>query len=210
MNIAATLQQFHHNVPEVRALAEAGHALCMEQGISYWLTWGPILQGWTLAQQGQGEEGIAQQQQGLTAYSATGAELVRPYFFALLAESYGKSGKPSEGLRVLSEAFEVVEKTQERWWEAELHRLQGELLLAVSATHARAAEDCFRQALAFARRQQARSLELRAAKSLSRLWQHQGKHAEARQLLAEVYDLFTEGFDTADLREAKALLEELA
>jgi predicted ATPase len=210
MNIAATLQHFHHNVPEVRILAEAGHTLCMEQGISYWLTWGSILQGWALAQQGQGEAGIAQQQQGLIAYSATGSELARPYFFALLAESYGKSGKPSEGLRVLSEALEVVEKTQERWWEAELHRLRGELLLAVSATHARAAADCFQQALALARRQQAKSLELRACMSLGRLGQQQGRQAEVRPLLAEVYGWFTEGLESPDLRQARRLLEELA
>jgi predicted ATPase len=111
---------------------------------------------------------------------------------------------------VLAEALTLVDTTEERWWEAELHRLEGELLLALSTDHAAQAETCFHQALDIARRQQAKSLELRAAMSLSRLWQQQGKRAEARQLLAETYGWFTEGFDTADLQEAKALLAELS
>ena len=116
-------------------------------------------------------------------------------------------GQPEEGLRLLAEALTVARHTGERWWEAELYRLKGELLLALSQDHQAEAETCFRQALELARYQQAKSLELRAALSLGRLWQHQGKRAEAYQLLAAIYGWFTEGFDTADLQEAKALLE---
>jgi len=137
---------------------------------------------------------------------------------ALLAEAYGGLGQAEKGLALLAEALAVVNNSRERHWEAELYRLRGELLLVPEGKRRRAkgkrqpwgeAETCFRQALDIARRQQAKSLELRAATSLARLWQRQGKRAEARKLLASIYDWFTEGFDTADLQEAKALLEEL-
>lgn len=133
-----------------------------------------------------------------------------PYYLALLAEAYGKDGQTEEGLRVLAEALTASQKNGWRLWEAELYRLKGELLLAHSAEQHAEAETCFQQALDIARRQQAKSLELRAAMSLARLWQRQGKHAEARQLLAPIYGWFTEGFDTADLQDSRALLEALA
>ena len=135
---------------------------------------------------------------------------MRPYFLALLAEVYGTMGQPAAGLMVLAEALTRADKTGERWYEPELHRLKGALLLQQSADNHTEAQTCFQQALDVARSRQVKSLELRAATSLSRLWQQQGKRAEARQLLAEVYGWFTEGFDTPDLREAKALLDELA
>jgi predicted ATPase len=134
----------------------------------------------------------------------------RPYYLALLAEAYGKSGQAEEGLNVLAEALALVAKTGECWWEAELHRLTGELLLRYAVPEVPQIEARFQDALAVARRQQAKSLELRAAMSLSRLWQRQGKRAEACELLAPVCGWFTEGFDTADLCDARALLEELA
>jgi predicted ATPase len=146
---------------------------------------------------------------GHDAWQVTGAELDRPYFLVLLAEAYGNVGQVNEGLGLLTEASAVVDKG-ERFWEAELYRLQGELLLQQATGSGDETETCFRQALDVARHQQAKSLELRAAISLSRLWQRQGKRAEARQLLAEIYAWFTEGFDTADLQQAKRLLEELA
>ena len=149
-------------------------------------------------------------QQGLAAWRATGAEAVTPYILALLAEVYAKAGQREAGFTRLAEALAVVNATGERRWEAELYRLKGEGLLAHTTGHDTEAETCFRQALDIARHQEAKSLELRAAVSLSRLWQHQGKRVEARKLLAPVYGWFTEGFDTADLQEAKALLEELA
>ena len=147
--------------------------------------------------------------EGLAVYRATGSALFLPYFLTLLAETSGAAGQPDAGLRLLDEARTVMDSTQERVYEAEMHRVQGELVLAQAADQHAQAETCFQHALDIARRQQARSWELRAATSLARLWQQQGKRAEARELLAPIYAWFTEGFDTADLQEAKALLEEL-
>jgi predicted ATPase len=138
-----------------------------------------------------------------------GLKLYHPYFLSLLAEAYGLAGQPEAGLTVLTEAFTLIAATEERWWEAEVYRLQGALLLQLPLPDVGQAEGCFQQALDVARRQQAKALELRAALSLTRLWQGQGKRVAARQLLAESYGWFTEGFDTADLQEAKALLAEL-
>ena len=177
---------------------------------------GTILRGWALAAQGQWEEGVAQMRQGLVALQAVGIELARPYALALLAEAYESMGQAAEGLRLLGEALALAHKYGACFHEAELNRLRGEWLLrqAVGATgrsHLVAeAETCFHQALDIARHQEAKSLELRAAMSLAHLWQRQSKRAEAQQLLAEIYGWFTEGFDTADLQEAKALLRELA
>jgi predicted ATPase len=179
---------------------------------------GTIMRGWSLTAQGQRKEGMAQMHQGLEAFRATGGELNRTYYLVLLAEAYGQSGQTDEGLRVLTEALTAVESGRERWWEAELHRLRGELLSRPGSPRPQTkgrrrrmveAERCFQQALEVARRQAAKSLELRAAMNLSRLWQHQGRRQEAYDLLAPVYNWFTEGFDTADVQEAKALLEEL-
>ena len=164
------------------------------------------MRGWALAMQGQGAEGLTQLRQGLDAYRATGAEFQRPHFLSMLAEVHRSLGQPEAGLTALSEALALVETTGERYYEAELHRLKGELLLQQAAPEVSHAETCFQQALDIARRQQAKSLELRAAMSLGRLWQQQGKRQEAQALLAGVYHWFTEGFDTADLQEAKALL----
>ena len=143
-------------------------------------------------------------------YRATGAEIIRPYFLALLAEAHGTMGQPEAGLTALTEALTLVDKTGERWYEPELYRLKGELLLQQSSDNYTEAETCFHQAIAIAHNQQAKSFELRAATSLARLWQQQGKRQEAHDLLAPVYGWFTEGFDTADLQDAKALLEALA
>jgi predicted ATPase len=149
-------------------------------------------------------------QQGLAAYRATGAELFRTYWLALLAEAYGTAGQVQEGLQALDEALTLVDKNGERYWEAELYRRKGELLRQSGVRGAEpGAEVCLRQALAVARRQQAKALELRAALSLSRLWYQQGQRAEVYRLLAEVYGWFTEGFATADLQEAKTLLDKL-
>jgi len=170
---------------------------------------GTILRGWALAEQGQSAEGIAQMRQGIAAWPATGAELSVPYWSALLAEAYGQAGQAEAGLRVLAEALTAVHKTGDRHHEAELYRLKGELLLTQDVPDEQEAESCLRQAVDVACQQQAKSLELRAAMSLSRLWQQQGKRVEAHALLAPIYGWFTEGFDTADLQEAKALLAEL-
>jgi predicted ATPase len=164
--------------------------------------------GLALRTQGQGEEIIALLQQRLAARRATGAP-PRAGQLATLAEAYRHAGQIEEGLRLLAEALAVADTTGERVDEARLHRLRGEFLLALSADNLAEAEACFQQALAVARHQQAKSRELQAAMSLGRLWQRQGKRTEAYELLAPIYGWFTEGFDTADLQEARALLEEL-
>ena len=210
LSYMAMVHQFRREGHAAQERAEAAILLSMEQGFPHWRAIGSILRGWALAHQGQAQEGLVQMHQGLTAYRATGAEVIRPYLLALLAEAYGTMGQPEEGLTVLAEALMLADKTGERWYEPELHRLQGALLLQQSPDNHTEAHACFQHALDLARAQQARSLELRAATSLARLWQQQGKRHEARQLLAEVYNWFTEGFDTADLQEARALLHELA
>jgi predicted ATPase len=193
--------------------AEALIALATEQGFLYFLALGTIWQGCVLAMQGQGEEGIPQIHRGLAAYRATGAEFEYTYFLALLAEAYGKVGRAAEGLTALAEALVTVDKTGERDSEAELYRLKGELTLQASAqsteSSAHEAEGYFRKAIAIARQQQTKSWELRASTSLARLWQRQDKREDARQLLAEIYGWFREGFDTKDLQDARALLDEL-
>ena len=206
----AELYQFCREARRTQEWAEALMTLSTEQKFAFWLVSGKMLRGWALAQQGQGEEGITQICQGLAAWQATGEALYQPRFRALLAETYGQVGQPEAGLTVLAEGLADVHNTGLCFCEAELYRLQGELLLQQATGSGDEAEACFRQALDVARRQQAKSWELRAAMSLSRLWQRQGKRAEARELLAELYGWFTEGFDTADLQEARALLEELS
>jgi class 3 adenylate cyclase/predicted ATPase len=210
LNHTANLYQFRREGQATQERAEASIAFSTEQRFAQWLAQGMILRGWALAEQGQEAEGIAQLRQGLAAWQATGAELDRPRFLALLAEAYGKAGLTEEGLRLLVEAQAAVRRSGERRWEAELYRLKGELLLARSSENHAEAEACFREAFDIASHQGAKLWELRAAMSLARLWQQQGKRAEARALLAPVYGWFTEGFDTADLQEARALLEALA
>jgi TOMM system kinase/cyclase fusion protein len=191
------------------AQAEALVALSTAQQSAYLMAVGMFHRGLALAAQGQGEEGVTQIRQGLMDILATGAVLVRSQFLALLAEACGKIGQVDEGLRVLAEAQAAMDESGRRNYEAEIYRLQGEFLLHQAVLDTAQAEAYLQHALTIARRQQAKSWELRAAMSLSRLWQRQGKYAEARELLAPVYGWFTEGFDTADLQEAKALLEAL-
>jgi len=207
---AAQCHQLRREGHAVSAQAEAALVLITEWGFRGRVEQGMILQGWALADQGQGPAGLLQIRQGLTARQTLGVSLARPYYLGLCAETYGKVGQPAEGERLLAEALAVVHTTGERIYEAELYRLQGELLLAGASAQQVEAAACFQQALAIARRQQAKSWGLRAAMSLARLWQHQGQRAEAHALLAPIYGWFTEGFDTADLQEAKALLAAVA
>ena len=203
--------------------------LSTEQEFPYWLAVGMRIRGGALVEQGQAEEGIPQIRQGLAVYQVTGAKLQRAGWLALLAEAYGKVGQAEEGLDVLAEALDVVNKTGERLNEAELYRLKGMLTLQEANQKSKGksqkskvpkpksqildpqseAEACFLKAIEIARRQSAKSWELRAVMSLARLWQSQGKQKEAHQMLSEIYNWFTEGFDTKDLQEAKVLLEEL-
>ena len=220
LSFAAVLHQFRREVQLTQERADATITTSAERGFALLLAWGTYMRGWALAEEGQRDEGIAQIQQGIAAYRATGAAIGRPYQLALLIEAYGKGGQAEEGLSLLAEALATMDDTDERWWEAELCRLKGQLTLQQSGVpsiqhptpnpQAEAeAEACFLKAIEIAQQQQAKSLELRATMSLARLWQQQGKQKDAHHMLAEIYGWFTEGFDTKDLQEAKALLEEL-
>jgi len=206
---AAIVSQLRRDAPAVHAQAEAAVVSATARGFPFWATWGTSLRGWALAMQGQGEAGLGQVRQGIAAWRATGAALLVPYLCTVLADVAAHLGHLDDGLQALAEAHTLVEQHEERWWEAEVCRLRGVLLLRQTETPQAEAAACFQRALDVARRQEAKSLELRAAMSLSRLWQQQGKRVEAYELLTPVYGWFTEGFDTADLQEAKALLEEL-
>lgn len=204
------------------AQADEVIVLATAWGLPQWLTSARMLRGWALSEQGQAVEGLAQIHQGWSVYRAMG---VKPLTILVpMAEVYGKVGQPEEGLRLLDEGMAAVAHNGGHWCEAELYRRRGELLLqqerhlltqagsgrGTTESRVEQAEASLLRALTSARRQQAKSWELRAAMSLSRLWQEQGKRDEARQLLTEVYGWFTEGFDTVDLMEAEALLEQLA
>jgi predicted ATPase len=207
---AAMLQQFRREPHTAHAHAEAARALCTEHDFAYYRAWAMIIHGWCLRRREQPAAGLAQMQEGLTALRATGGALRLSYYLALLAEAHGEDHQSEGGLRLLTEAFAHQATTQERWSEAELYRLKGGVLLQQTPPDEPQAEAYFQQAVAVASRQQAKSLELRGAMGLTRLWQRQGKRIEAYELLAPIYGWFTEGFDTADLQEAKALLEELS
>jgi len=225
----AILHQLRREDRMAQEQAEAAIAVSSEHGLALYQAMATITRGSTLTERGLYEEGIEQMRQGLAAYQATGAEVLRPHFLALLAEALGKNGQAGQGLRVLEEALAAAHRTGERYYEAELYRLKGDLLLmqpasrsvSQAATGGRAmvgvqptavpnAARCFNQAIVIARQQDAKSLELRAVMSVARLYRNQGRHEEARNLLAEVYNRFCEGFDTKDLREAKALLDTLS
>jgi predicted ATPase len=207
---AAFVSQYRRDVLAVHEHAEAAVALATAQGFPLIVAYGTSLRGWTLALQGQGEAGLSQLRQGIAAQRATGGAVLVPYRCTVLAEVSAHLGYPADGLQALAEAHTLVEQQEDRYWAAEIARLRGVVLLRQPGTPPAEAETWLQRALDVARRQEAKSLELRAAMSLSRLWQQHGKQVEARALLAPVYGWFTEGFDTADLQEAKALLEELS
>ncbi|AEI82301.1 adenylate cyclase family protein (plasmid) [Cupriavidus necator N-1] len=210
VTFAAETYQCRHEVQLVQECADAAIELSTEQGFPFWLAWGNIMKGWALAEQGRNEEGISRIDQGLAVYQALGAELCRPYFLALQAMVYASAGQARMGLDILADALVGAGKTGERYYEAELHRLKGEFLLQCGnvPTNQEEARACFHRAIEIARRQGAKSLELRAAISLARLRQQQGKTGTARRALACLYEAFAEGFDSADLQRAKALLDE--
>jgi adenylate cyclase len=201
------LHRFRGEPEAVQKYAREGVDLAVEGGLTTMQAWGNIELGWSQAMQGEVEEGIARMQKWLTVWRAKGTELGVPDFLLALAEGHHRAGQAENGLRFVEEALASVERTGERVWEAEVYRVQGELLQLSGRISE--AEASFRQAVEVARRQEARSLELRSTISLSRLLQKEGRSEEARQLLSEIYGWFTEGFDAPDLREAKALLERL-
>ena len=206
---ASTLHQWRREPDDAYPPAEASTAIADLYDAHIHGFRALALQGWALAQRGQHEEGIALIQCGIAKYRAQGAVLTCTHMLAMLAESYGAIGEIDKGLDAIAEALDLANTHDERWWEAELHRLQAELRLQRGQSDASQVEADLQRALTIARRQAAKSLELRAATSLARLWQSQGKHQEAYNLLAPVYKWFTEGFDTADLQDAEALLHEL-
>ena len=184
-------------------------AIASEHGFPQWAAFGRILQGWADTQKGEAITGIARIRDGLATSEAIGARITTPLRLTLLAEALALAGKIEEGLAALDDALAQAAVSGERGWSAEIHRLRGELTARLPYPDPAKAEDSFRTALAIAREQGTRGYELRAATSLARLWRDQGRRDEARDLLAPVYGWFTEGFDTADLKEAKALLDEL-
>jgi class 3 adenylate cyclase/predicted ATPase len=206
---AAFLYRHRHERLEVQTLAEALLTLATAQGFPLYVGYGTYWRGWAGAMQGESEVGLMHMRQGLAAVLATGQTLARPFCLVVLAEVAVQVGQIEEGLRLVAEALAAFKTSGRGDLLAEAYRLQGVLLLHQAVADAVQAEACFQQALTIARRQQAKSWELRTATSLARLWQQQGKRAEARALLAPIYDWFTEGFDTADLQEARALLEAL-
>jgi predicted ATPase len=204
------VHQLRREPQEAHAHIEASMQINKDHGFPMLVGFNLVLWGWTLAMQGQTEDGLMQLHQGLAINRATGHAVFYPWGLTRLAEAYGHSGQPIEGLRVVAEALTVIDTTEERMWEAELHRLKGELLLQQSSGNPGDAETCFHHAMTIAQNQSAKLWELRAATSLARLWQQHGKREEARQVLGDVYHWFTEGLDTADLRDAKALLDALS
>jgi predicted ATPase len=206
LGIKAALER---NVDEIAECSNELIALAREHGLGQWSGWGLIMQGWALAQRGQGPISVDRVRQGLTVSRETGARTFEPIFLGLLAESLALIGATEEGLAIIAEALAMAKASGQNGNNAELYRLQGELLAHLPFSNLAEIEASFRLALAVAREQGTRGCEMRAAISLTRLLTDQDRHDEARNLLAPVYDCFTEGFDTPDLKKAKALLDEL-
>ena len=209
LSCAATIYQWYGDSVRVAELADEGLAFSGEQGLPFWRGIMTVTRGWARAEQGEAIEGIAEMRRGLADFRATGAEITVASHLVRLGEAYGKAGQPREGLAVLREDPALGEDREERCWEADLYRIKGELLLD-SGSDVAEVEVLFNKAIEIARCQKAKSIELRGAMSLARLWQQQSKGPEARQLLADIYNWFTEGFETADLKAARQLLSELS
>jgi predicted ATPase len=222
---AALALQLRRDTADVREQAASGMRISRQLGSPHFLGFAEAMWGWVLVEEGQITEGVEHLRQGAEGWRSQGSDLWRPYWLALLAEAYGKAGRQSEGMATLKDALDVAERTHETFYLPELYRLKGEFALkqfkdegspsgvastvpTIPARYAEA-ESCFQQAVALARRQQARSLELRATMSLARLLRDKNRRDEGRAMLAEIYGWFTEGFETADLKDAKALLDEL-
>jgi predicted ATPase len=205
----AFVSQFRRDAGQTRDQAEAAMALATEHGFAPWVAVATGFLGWALGEQGESEKGLAILQRGVAALQAMRAGIWFPFRCTMLAEVLDLAGKTKGALQSLAEARTTMDQTQEHWWEAEVYRLQGELLWRHAMVPLSEVESLLRRAVDTARRQGARSFELRATTSLARLWLHQGKQAEAHGLLASIHGWFTEGFETPDFKDAKALLEEL-
>lgn len=207
-NQAAVVHMFHREPVAVAELAAAAIDVASKNGFPYWVAVGNILHGWASMMQGETGEGIAEIKHGLARSRAAGVEMDRPFHLALLAEAYLRGGQPAEALSALDGAFAMLRDSRTFFYEAELHRLRGNALREAGAARFQNVDACFQQSLEAARRYGARSLELRAAMTLARFWRDDDQSRQARQLLADIYNGFSEGFGTADLVEAKAVLEE--
>lgn len=210
LDYSAIVHQFRREAEAAFQAADAAITVCKEQKFAYYLGWATIIKGWAMAHLGDCNKGRSQIKQGLKMLGDTGAKRSLPYYLSLLAEVYGKSGRIEKGMQTISEAIVEAENIEERWWEAELYRLKGFLILQGPNPDETKAEDCFRQALHVASSQHSNLLELRAATSLFRLkLQQEGLRNDGFQLLAKIYNKITEGFDTPDLKEARSLINGL-
>ncbi|MBR1033141.1 hypothetical protein [Bradyrhizobium liaoningense] len=207
---ASFFEQYRLAWREAKDRAEALVELSTEQGFPHFLAPATVIRGWALTQSGEAETGLTQLRQGLPGWRATGAGLYEPYFLGLQAEANACLGAVEQGLEIVANALDRVEETGEGWFEAELHRIMGELMLQLPKPDPIAAEAQFRHAAATARQQGAKLWELRAATHLARVWRGQGRRGEAHDLLAPLYSQFTEGFATPDLQAASAILRETA
>jgi predicted ATPase len=205
--LTAAFHMFLRDPRMAHERANAASAIAIEHGLPYDHSFGDFARAWALAEQGHLEQGIAEMRRAVTAGKEIGFA-PRPRWFVFLAEACARSEGPGVGLEVLAEGMALMERTGERMYEAELHRVKGELLLMHNAASGPEAEHCFRAAIEVARRQVGKSLELRATVSFARLLAKQGRRDEARTILAEIYSWFTEGYDTRDLKEARVLLDE--
>jgi predicted ATPase len=206
--VAGYLHQFLRDTQATVELMEAGMQFAAEHKFPFFLGLFTFMRGWVLVQEGQTEEGLTQMRKGLTTFQTTGTEDIRSLMLAQLAEALGLAGQAKKGQGVITEALAFVERTEERFYEAEIYRIRGELCLAED-NEVEAATN-FRKAIQVAHHQGAKSWELRATMSMSRLLMKQGLLDEGHEILSLVYDWFTEGFDTPDLKDAKVLLEELS
>jgi predicted ATPase len=185
-------------------------ALADERGTPFWKGLGTAVQGWLFAETGKASDAVRAITSGITSLRSTGAALYEPWHLWYLAMAYAELGQHDDARRCIDDAIDKVERSKEKWCEAEVHRIAGEIALKSPEQDVAKAEAYFDRALAVSRQQQAKSWELRASMSMARLWRDQGKRDEARELLAPVYGWFTEGFDTRDLKEANALLDGLS
>jgi predicted ATPase len=208
LTYTAMLHHFCGQIDLVEKVAQRATALAQEHAFAYYLSWATILLGWVEVERGEAESGIAAIRTGLAAFDKTGAAIRKPYYLGLLAEALNRAGELQQALVLVDEALALISASGERWSEAELYRQRGELLLAQGVPFAEV-EPVFAQALEIARRQQAKSLQLRTIMSLCRMWRQQGKGEAARQALAEILGWFTEGFDTPELMQAQSLLRGL-
>lgn len=210
--LAALLHMLLRDAPAVQAYAEDCFCTATEHGFAYWLAFASCFRGWAFVEQGQIQEGIALIRHGMTLYETMGTQAARPQQLTMLARAHGRAGQVDEGLALVHQGLMLMQDHEEPLYEPELYHLQGELLLQARGQRQQVqagAERAFLQAIQVARQQGARSWELRAVTSLCRLWLAQGKRVQACERLTEIYGWFTEGFDLADLQEARALLAEL-